>query len=124
MGKPYDKQYFFSGSGTSCATMVCIKCNQPILNKSQDWMAQKKNKNYDWSYQTIHRGCVDDQSEWIKLEKKAKLRNDKARSLLEDLAKVASRHGISDPVEFASSAAYSLGEDDLNGYYFGIYGSG
>jgi hypothetical protein len=123
MGKPYEKQFFFSGSRTQCGTMICSSCNKPILNEAHDWMAQKVNKNWDWEYHTFHRNCRTDQSGWQKLEKAAKIAADAKQKTMELLRNVAKEIGVSDPILFADLAAEALGEPDLDSHYFNIYGS-
>ena len=123
MGKPYEKQFFFSGCGTRCGTMICAACNQPIFDHSHDWMVQKIDKNWDWQYQTFHRKCRDDQTGWEKIEKAKKNAADEHAATMEALRNVARTLGISDPILFADLAAEALGEPDLDRHYFSIYGS-
>lgn len=65
MGKAYEHQYFYAGSGSSAGTMTCMGCHSQIDNKTEDWMVYKKDKNYDWSYVCWHRRCRED-VEWAK----------------------------------------------------------
>ncbi len=123
MGKPYEKQFFFAGNGTRCGLMVCNACGQPIFNHAHDWMSQKVNKHWDWEYQTFHRKCRDDQSGWEKIELAEKSAADKKAKTMAALKSVADSLGISDPILFADLAAEALGEPDLDGHYFGRYGS-
>lgn len=81
MGKSYDHEYFFSGSGSLKGSMVCRACNNPIFNHNQDWMVYKKNKSYDWAYYCFHRKCSDNQSGWLKFEKALQRKKDKAVKL-------------------------------------------
>jgi len=103
--------------------MVCNACSQPIFNHAHDWMSQKVNKNWDWEYQTFHRKCRNDQSGWEKIELSQKIAADKKAKTMATLKSVADSLGISDPILFADLAAESLGEPDLDGYYFGQFGS-
>ena len=123
MGKPYGHQYFFAGNGSSTGTMVCKKCNQPIFNHNQDWMSYKKSKSYDWSYHCFHRKCYDKQQGWVQIEEKYKKEVTRANAIKAALLQVANEFNITSPYEFADCAANSLGESDLDGHYFYLYGS-
>lgn len=123
MGKPYEKQFFFAGSGPRCGTMVCCSCNQPIFNHAHDWMSQKVTRKWDWEYKTFHRKCYPDQSGWEKVEKAEKVATEAKQKTMDALRNVAKELGVSDPILFADLAAEALGEPDLDGHYFSLYGS-
>lgn len=123
MGKPYGHDYSFAPSRNSAGTMICAKCNQPILSELQDWMHYTKTSKGDWAYVCFHRECCDDQSGWEKLEKAKVARNAIHSNRMNKLREVASYLGINDSMEFARLASESLGDDDLDGTYFSMYGS-
>ena len=91
MGKPYNHQYFFSGSGCSAGTMICAHCNQPIFDHAHDWMNYTKDLGDDWAFVCFHRRCRTDQTGWEKIETAylaaAKLETDVRAALTEICAK-------------------------------------
>ena len=128
MGKPYGHEYHFIGDGTQKGLMVCASCNQPIFGHNQDWMSYQKTYRdedgwEDWKYVCFHRKCSKDQSGWEKIEKENDKAERKARLIKEKLQKVASEIGVTCPYDFAELAADALGESDLSGHYFSLYGS-
>ena len=128
MGKPYGHQYFFVNSGCITGTMICPKCNQPIMDHAHDWVSYQKSckDDYgwdDWKYVTFHRKCYDDQSGWIKIEKAQAVANNKHQYAISTMEKSAQSLGITNPYDFARLAAEALGCDDLDRHYFLMYGS-
>lgn len=123
MGKPYNFNYHFAGSGGSAGTMICPVCNQPVMDHAHDWVEYTKPMKDDWKYVTVHRKCYADQSGWEKIEHARKKADDRRNQIMAALRKTASELGIDDPIIFAQLAAESLGEDDLDHYYFRQYGS-
>jgi len=128
MGKPYGHEYHFSGGGTQKGLMVCASCNQPIFSHNQDWMSyQKTYKDEsgwpDWKYVCFHRKCCENQTGWEKIEKERDRAQRKADLTRAKLQKVADEIGVTCPYEFAELSASALGENDLDGYYFGLFGS-
>lgn len=111
MGRPYDHQYFFKGSGCAHGEMVCGGCRQPIFNHAHDWMSYKKSKSYDWAFHCFHRTCWQGKDGWAEIE----ARNAKAQSrydnMLKDLKEVAVKHSVTDSHTFALSACEALGGD-------------
>lgn len=69
MGKPYDHQYFYAGSGCATGAMICAGCHQPINNSTQDFMSYKKPSRGDWGYVCWHRECRPD-PQWAVLDKR------------------------------------------------------
>lgn len=94
MGKPYGHSYFFAGDGSTCGTMICMKCSQPIFNHAHDWLAYQKSKGGDWAYHCYHRKCFDDQSGWEILEKAASAENKKTAKIEAALSELCREHGI------------------------------
>jgi len=116
MGKPYDHQFFFKGSGCSHGEMVCSGCRQPIFNHAHDWMSYKKSKSYDWAFHCFHRKCWQGRDGWSEIEAKnakVKSRND---TIMADLKLVAEKHKIGDAHVLAEFAAAALG-GDLEEFY-------
>jgi hypothetical protein len=95
MGKPYDHQYFFAGSGCRHGTMICAKCGQAIDGEGQDWMSYKKPANFDWGLVCFHRSCAADQSRWLKLEADARAQADRHDKLMADLNALMAKHKVS-----------------------------
>lgn len=111
MGKPFDHQYFFSGSGCSTGEMICATCHQPIFNHSQDWMSYKRSKSGDWAYICFHRKCCVDQTGWEKIETRHKKAMVARVSDLNKIRALASEIGVTDPDEFSDLAAEALSHD-------------
>lgn len=111
MGKPYDHQYFFAGSGCSAGSMICRACNQPIFNHSQDWMSYKRSKSHDYSLHCFHRNCAASQVGWENIEAASAAADSRYAKIKADLIALANKHKITDAYSFAECAADALGCD-------------
>jgi len=63
-----DHSYHFKGDCCRAGYMVCPICNKRIDTETSDWRSLQV---YTRSYRSEHRGCVNDQSPWLRLEDKA-----------------------------------------------------
>lgn len=123
LAKPHSFDYYFAGSGCSAGTMICPVCNQPVMDHAHDWVVYTKPVKDDWKFVSVHRKCYGDQSGWEKIERANKKEADKHHRTMTALRKVAVELDIDDPIIFAQLAAESIGEPDLDDYYFRQYGS-
>lgn len=98
MGRPYDHQYHYAGSGCIAAgVMECVGCHKPIDSKTQDWLSYKKSKNYDWGYVNWHRECRAD-PQWDVLDRRRAKSKADYKAMCADVRALAekwSRHGWS-----------------------------
>jgi len=116
MGKPYDHDFMFKGSGTRVGDMVCETCRKPILDRSQDWMYYKRSKAHDWRFHCYHRKCYRGSDGWAVIEAKNAKAKRRYDAIVADLRSVAEKHNVTDAHSFAEAAAYTLGAD-LHQYY-------
>ncbi len=93
MGKPYDKTWYFAGSGTMTGLMRCAGCQNRISSDKEDWLSYKKSAKGDWKYVTWHRVCCSDQSGWEKYEKEWEAGEAEVRAIMKDLSKYLDNSG-------------------------------
>lgn len=111
MGKPYNHNYHFAGTGNSTGTMICGTCGKPICNQTQDWMSYAQTKSYDWAVHCFHRKCVSAQSGWKNIENKQRTAIERNNAIKRALIEVATKYKIIDGYSFAEYAAAALGCD-------------
>jgi hypothetical protein len=95
MGKPYNHQYFFSGSRNSCGTMVCAHCQRTITPEAEDWLAYQKSSKEDWYYVCFHRKCRTDQSGWLAAEAASAERKSRDEAIQTAVDALCARFAIS-----------------------------
>lgn len=94
MSKPYNHQYL-STPGSSCGTMVCGACGQPITN-CEYRSYQRSDKDEGWRFVTHHRDCCANDAGWAKLDAARASSIDRDRIMLAQAEAFRDRWNVDD----------------------------